>query len=138
MAIIKWEPFADIERFFDEDFSLMPFAKFGRDLAVDLYEEGDNLIAEMHLPGVEPERVDVSVEDNHLRVVGSREEEKETKKKNFYSKEIKRGSFERIVRLPIAVDKAKVHAECKNGVLKVTLPKQVKTEANKIKVEIKK
>jgi HSP20 family protein len=137
MAIVKWEPFGDIDRFFD-DFPAAGFGKMGWDMAVDLYEDGNSVVAVMSLPGIDPEKVEVTVEGNYLRVVGHREEEKETKNKQFYSKEIKRGMFERAVRLPSPVNEAKVAAEYKDGVLKVTMPKLGDKKAGKVKVVFKK
>lgn len=135
MQLIKWEPFGEIDRFF-EDFPSPP--KLGWDLAVDVYEKDNNIIAEMNLPGIDPNNIDVSVEDDHLRISGSREESKEEKKKHYFSKEIRRGSFERIVRLPGDVQKNKVSAEYKNGELRITLPKAAGTKTNKVKVRIQK
>ena len=138
MSIIKWEPFSEVDNFFQE-LPIQTFGKIGSDLAVDLYEEKENIIAKMNLPGVNPDKIKVSVEDNMLRVSGSHEEEKEEKKKHYYHKEIKKGSFERVVSLPQAVKKEGVSAEYKNGVLKIVLPKTKKEEiAHKIKVEVKK
>lgn len=137
MSLIKWEPFGDIDRFF-EDFPSFPRQdKFGWDLAVDVYEKDNNVIAEMNLPGIDPDNIDISVEDNYLRVSGSREESKEEKDKQYYSKEIKRGSFERAVRLPDAVEKDKVKAEYDNGELTITLPKAPASKTEKIKVQVK-
>lgn len=138
MAIIKWEPFADVERFF-EDFPIPSFKEIGTDLAVDVYEEGGNVIAKMNVPGVDPEKINVTVEDNTLRVSGSHEEEKEEKKKHYYHKEIRKGSFERVVSLPQSVLKDKVSAEYKNGTLVVTLPKaNVEESSHKVQVHVKK
>lgn len=138
MAIIKWEPFADVERFF-EDFPVPSFKELGTDLAVDVYEEGSNVIAKMNVPGVDPEKINVTVEDNTLRVSGSHEEEKEEKKKHYYHKEIRKGSFERVVSLPQSVLKDKVSAEYKNGTLVVTLPKVNSVESqHKVQVQVKK
>ena len=140
MAIIKWEPFGDVERFF-EDFPTT-LKDLGTDLAVDVYEEKENVVAKMNIPGVDPERINVSVEDNTLRVSGAHEEEKEEKEekeKHYYHKEIKKGSFERVISLPQEVQKEKVSAEYKNGTLTVTLPKANKeTSARKISVAVKK
>lgn len=135
MALIKWEPFNEIDRFFE---NFPPLAKVGWDLAVDVYEKDNTLVAEMNLPGIDPEKISISVEDGYLRVAGSREESKEEKKKHFYSKEIRRGSFERVVRLPSVVQKDKVTAEYKNGALRITLPKAKEIAKEKIKVQIKK
>jgi len=138
MAIVKWEPFGEFDRFFNDFPALnMQHAGFG-DMAVDMYEDGNNLIAEMSVPGIEADKIDVSVEGNYLRVTGKREEEKEKKAKQFYSKEIHRGSFERALRLPAPVNEGKVTAEYKDGVLKITLPKMEEKKAGKVKVVVKK
>lgn len=137
MSLIKWEPFGQIDDFF-ADFSRMPFNKIGSDLAVDVYEKDGNVIAEMNIPGINPENVNVSIEDNYLRVSGSHEEEKEDKNKHYYSKEIRRGSFERIVSLPSSVKRDGVEAEYHNGRLSITMPKAEETKDHKITVKIKK
>ncbi|KKS85123.1 MAG: Heat shock protein Hsp20 [Parcubacteria group bacterium GW2011_GWA2_43_11] len=137
MAIIKWEPFGEIDRFFN-DFPTQNFLKFGRDMAVDLYEDGNNLVAEMNVSGIDPEKIDITVEGNYLRIAGTREEEKEHKDKQFYSKEISRGSFERTLRLPELVHDEKIEAECKDGVLRVIMPKTEGKKKEKIKVFVKK
>lgn len=112
--------------------------KSGLDFAIDVFEKDGSVIAEMNLPGIDPERLNVFVEDNHLRVSGSREESKEEKNKHYYRKEISRGSFERIVSLSSNVQKDKVTAAYKNGQLTITLPKMAETKKGKVKVEIKK
>jgi HSP20 family protein len=136
MAIVKWEPFGEFDRIFDHLPGQGMLGQMG-DMAVDLYEDGNNIIAEMNISGIEPEKVDVTVEGNYLRIIGTREEEKEKKTKQFYSKEIRRGSFERALRLPEPVNETKVEAEYKDGVLKVTLPK-LGEKKGKVKVVVKK
>lgn len=139
MSLIKWEPFDEFDRLF-RDFSGMPALRGGQagfDLAVDVYEDGHNVIAEMNLPGLEADKIDVEVENNYLRISGRREEVQEKKEKNHYAKEIRRGSFERIVALPDDVEQERVSAEYQNGVLKVTMPKRAKTEEKKVKVQVK-
>lgn len=137
MQIIKWEPFKDIDRFF-EDRMLPSFPKLGWDLAVDLYEEKGNVIAKMSLPGVKEEELDIEIEEDILTISGRREEEKETDKKDYYSKEIRRGSFSRSVSLPKVVDAKKAEAEYKKGVLTVTMPVVAGSKNKSVKVDIKK
>src|SRR3989344_6057475 len=117
MQIIKWQPFKEIDRFFDDRF-LQPFPSFpklGFDLTVDVFEEKGNVIAKMSLPGIKPEEVEISLEDDTLTISGRREEEKEVDKKDYYSKEIRRGSFSRTVSLPKSVNAGKAEAKCING-----------------------
>lgn len=139
MQIIKWEPFKEIDRFFDDRF-LQPFTAFpkiGLDLAVDVYEEKDAVVAKMSLPGIKSEELDISLEDDTLTISGRREEEKETEKKDYYSKEIRRGSFSRSVRLPKPVDASKAEAAYENGELVVTMPVIAGAKEKAVRVKIK-
>src|SRR3989338_4241578 len=143
MAIIKWEPFSELDRIFeDRYFPAISFpslsSKFGWDLAVDLYEEKGNVIAKLALPGINPDDIDISVEADMLRISGKREEEKETKDKNYYSKEIRRGAFSRVLSLPKSVEASRVAAEYTDGVLKVTMPIAKGKEEKIVKVKVAK
>jgi HSP20 family protein len=139
MSLIKWEPFDEFDRVFRDFGALAPVRgnQVGFDLAVDVYEDGQNLVAEMNLPGLKGEDIDVEVEHNHLRISGKREEVQEKKEKNHYAKEIRRGSFERVIALPDRVAGDSVEAEYANGVLKVIMPKLSEKEESKIKVRVK-
>ena len=140
MSLIKWEPFDDFDRFF-RDVSAFPTGKMptmGWDLATDVYEDGNNLVAEMNLPGLDGDNIDVEVKDNHLRVAGRREEVNEKKEKDHYAKEIRRGSFERVIPLPSPVKQDAVEAVYEDGVLKVTMPKRGDEGEKKVKVKVKK
>lgn len=140
MALIPWEPLKDLEKFFEEDWDFMPVIPVkGMNVPpMDISEDKDNVYVELPLVGVKPENVEVSVEDNVLTVRGKSEEEKEEKKRNYYRKEIKKGSFERSITLPAEVKAAKAEAEAKDGILKIVLPKVAKKEARKVKVKVKK
>lgn len=139
MQIIKWEPFKEIDHFFDDRF-LQPFASFpkiGLDLAVDVYEEKGNVVAKMSLPGIKSEELDIALEDDVLTISGRREEEKETEKKDYYSKEIRRGSFSRSVSLPKSVDASKAEAKYENGELVVIMPVVASAKEKAVKIKIK-
>ncbi len=136
MAIIRWKPF-NVGQFLSEDFPEFRVPTLASSLATDVYEKGGKIVAEMNLPGIDPETLDIVVEDNYIHITGSREEDQEEKGKNYYYKEIQRGSFERTVRLPSNVKKDKAEAIFEDGVLKIEVPKveerktQVRIKANK-------
>jgi HSP20 family protein len=138
MALMKWEPFGDMDRFFYDiaPMSLSSLARSTSDCAVDLYEEDGNLIARMSIPGMKIEDMAVSVNDQYLSVSGSRVEEKEEKEKQYYHKEIRRGSFERVIHLPKEVDREKIVAEYEQGVLTVTMPEVVKRREDRHEIVI--
>lgn len=138
MAIIPWKPSFDLDRFFEEDNRWMPLMPLRRVLspAMDIYEEKNNIIVEMPLAGVTPEKVDISIENDILTVKGEIEEKKETKEENYYHKEIKRGSFIKQASLPVAVKGEEAKAETANGMLKIIIPKSEKEKGKKISVKL--
>lgn len=138
MPIIRWEPFGELDRFFDERPYISMFPKLGFDLAIDLYEESDDVIAKMNLPGVNPEELDITIDENSLHVSGSREEEQKTDQKDYYSKEIRRGSFSRSVHLPKSINVTRVKAEYTDGILKVTMPKMEGREKKTVQIKVSK
>jgi HSP20 family protein len=128
--IRKWEPFREfIEKFFEEDFDFTISPR----LATDVYETDKDLVVEMQVPGFKKEDIKIS----YLKVEGKAEEEKEEKEKNYWRKEIRRGSFVRVIPLPRKVDPKKAKASFKDGVLKISLPKieEVKEAGEEIKIE---
>jgi HSP20 family protein len=127
MAIIRWEPFRL------EDFPELRLPRIGTDLAVDVYEDDKNVYAQMNLPGVSAEDIDIDVEDDFVRVSGAREEREENKKKNYYYQEIARGTFERSFRLPAKIKAIDTTADFEDGVLTITMPKSAERQPQKIK-----
>lgn len=138
MSLIKWEPFDDFDRLFKDMGALAPMQgnRIGFDLAADVYEDEKSVVVEMNLPGLKGEDIDVEVEDDYLRIAGKREEIQEKKEKSHYAKEIRRGSFERVIHLPSLVETNGVDASYKDGVLKVTMPKKAKAADAKVKVKV--
>ncbi len=139
MALVRWEPFKDLERFFEEDWDLFPIIPLRgvRIPEVDVYEEKGNIVVETSLPGIKPDEIDVSLEDKTLRIKGEKKETKEEKKRNYFRKEVKKGAFERVITLPVEVKAKEAKAEMKDGILKITLPKVEKEKAKAIKVKVK-
>lgn len=139
MALIPWRPFSDLERFFEDEDWLMPVfprAEFGKP-AMDVKETDKEIIAEVEIPGFDPEKVDVSVKDGVLKVRGTMDEKKEEKEKGYWRREIRRGSFERMVRLPAAVKENAIEATYEKGVLKIVMPKTEAKASPKVKIQVK-
>lgn len=136
MPIIKYDPFKELDRFFDEDlFGFLPSVRKHIGPPMDVYETDRDLMVELQAPNLDPSKVNISVEDGILKIeAGSREEKKE-EGKNYYRKEIRSDSFVRMLNLPVEIKEDETKANYENGVLKITLPK---TETKKPKrVEIK-
>lgn len=140
MAIIPWKPFRDIDEFFGDDdlFSLVPMRE-SREPSMDLWETDKEVVAELNIPGVNPDDLEVSVEDGVLRVRGETEEKKEEKDEDrgYWRHEIRKGAFERATRLPAPVNDDKVQASYESGVLKVVMPKK-ESSSKKKTIKVKK
>ncbi|MGB9847659.1 MAG: Hsp20/alpha crystallin family protein [Minisyncoccia bacterium] len=139
MSLIQWSPFRDLERFFEDDDWFLPVvsASFFKEPAMDLYQTDNEVIAELNLPNIDPEKVEVSVKDQVLKIKGSTEGKEEEKKKNYWRKEIRRGEFERLVRIPVEIDEDKVEAHYEKGILKVIMPKKSPSHSEEKKIKIK-
>ncbi len=139
MSLIPWKPFSDLDKFFGDDDWLLPvFPRVDMTKpAMDVKETDKEVIAEVEIPGFDPEKVDVSVEDGVLRVKGSMDEKKEEKEKGYWRREIRKGSFERMVHLPVAVKEDAVLATYEKGVLKITMPKAEAKPSSKVKIQVK-
>jgi len=142
MNIIPQKPFGELDNFFrDDDWFFPVFSRKSFDPDMDVYETEEDVIAEVSLPNINPENVNVWVEDGVLKISGEFEEkdEEEEKGKNYWRKEICKGSFQRAVRLPSEVDEDKTEATYEKGTLKVTLPKTEpkKKKGKEIKVKAK-
>lgn len=103
--------------------------------SVDIYENKDQIVLEAELPGMRPEDVNISVENNVLTIHGERKFEKKDEQDNFHRVERSYGSFTRSFTLPPTVAADSADALFENGVLKLTLAKR--EEAKPRRIEIK-
>ena len=93
--------------------------------AIDLEDTEKAYIVRSDLPGLEKDKINLTVANNMLTIEGLRQSSRETADPNtgFYAQERSYGSFARSIPLPGPVDESKISAEYKNGVLTITLPK---------------
>jgi HSP20 family protein len=149
MAIVRWEPFRDLlasQRDFDRLFreAFAPVLGEGevstRTWAppVDIYEDGDSLVLKAELPGINPDDVEIRVEDNTLYLKGERKFEKEVKEQNYHRVERSYGTFTRTFSLPNSIQADKVAASYKDGVLTLTMPKKEEAKPKTIKINVSK
>ncbi|GJQ48640.1 MAG: Hsp20/alpha crystallin family protein [Candidatus Kuenenia stuttgartiensis] len=143
--LMKWTNVSslqnEINRMFDQFFRGWDFSGFGQEAgawspSIDLSETDDNIVVKAEIPGIDPKEVNISIQDNNLIIKGEKKEEKEEKGKNYYRMERSYGRFSRSVELPASVDMDKVNAECKNGVLEITLPKKEEVRPKQISVKV--
>jgi HSP20 family protein len=107
----------------------------GRWPAIDIAEKENEFVVKAEVPGCKAEDIDISVHGNMLTISGEKKQEEEKKEKGYYHMERSYGSFRRDLTLAAEVDTTKIQAECKDGVLTITLPKSEKAKPTKIKVK---
>ena len=114
-----------------------PTGKSDWALAVDVYKKGTNLIAKINLPGINPEKLDISISMDSIKISGNSEEEERIDGKDYFMKEIRKGNFERTIKLPVRIEMDKAEADYAKGTLKITVPLRQENLVNKIKVQSK-
>lgn len=130
-----WRPFSDfgeLRHRFDQMFreTGQPWTP-----SIDVVHKEGSVVLRVDLPGIKPEEVDITVEDDVLTVSGQHEETSEEKEGDYMRRERRVGSFSRSMSLPAGVKAEDIDATTEDGVLEVTIPPP---EAEKKKpVEIK-
>ena len=146
-AMQPMTPFAEMERYF-ENFFRNPFSLLSQPFpnmpafqktgmispAVDIYEDGDDVVVKAEIPGMKKEDIDVTITDNSLTISGEKKQEEEVKEKDYHRIERSYGSFSRSFRLPDNVKAGKAKASFKDGVLEIRLPKTKESKQKKIEI----
>lgn len=107
------------------------------ELAVDVYQDKDNVYVKSTIAGVSPENIDITLHNDMLTIRGKREEGKQLKDVDYFYQECFWGSFSRSIILPVEVKADKIDAFLKDGILTIVLPKVKKGKGAKIKVKEK-
>ena len=102
--------------------------------AFDVSETEDAFVVRAEVPGMNAKDIDITLSDGILTIKGEKKHEKEEKKEDYHLVERRYGAFHRSLRIPAGVETGKVDAACKDGVLKITLPKAEEEKAKKIEV----
>ena len=105
----------------------------------DLREEDNKIIAEMEVPGIPKDKLEVNITNDEIEVKGEQESEvkDEDNEEGYYRYERRCNSFYRRIPLPAEVDSDKAMASYKDGILKVEVPKTKQVEEKKKRLQIK-
>jgi HSP20 family protein len=104
--------------------------------AMDLIEAGEHYVVKADLPGMTEADVNIEIEDNVLKISGTRKTELEDKHEGFYRLERTSGAFSRALTLPEGIDHATVTATWANGVLEVRFPKPVQAQPHRVQITV--
>lgn len=140
-------PFEEMERWFEESFrrpffapAWMPRIKFPEmageaSLAVDIFEDGNNVVVKAEVPGMKKEDIEVNLTQDTITISGQKNAEEKVERKDFYRVERTFGSFTRKLRLPADIQTDKAKATFKDGVLEVRIPKTSTAATRKISID---
>ena len=146
MALVRWEPAREIEslqqevnRLFGSFFDVQPSRMRAAAQwmpAMDLVETDDHFVLTADLPGVRPEDVKITVEDDVLTVSGERKLARESREGGVHRVERASGQFSRSLTLPAGVDAQQVQARFEQGVLEVRIPKPQGQKPHKVEISV--
>jgi HSP20 family protein len=122
-------------RFFGNNSEWLPGVTTGRWVPpLESFMREGELVVRLDVPGIDKETLDISVEGDRLTVKGERRNETENEQNGRTYREVVYGAFERTIGLPWDVDPEAVKAQCKDGVLEITIKAPEKVGAKKIPI----
>jgi len=127
----------EFESLFNRFFGMLPKTEdFDAGWALDVDDAGKDVVVRAEAPGFEAKDFDVELSGNvlHIRAEQKKEEKKDEKEKGGFT-ERRFARFERLVTLPEHLDRNKIEASYRNGVLEVRLPKTPEAQGKRIEVK---
>ncbi|HET6579541.1 MAG TPA: Hsp20/alpha crystallin family protein [Gemmatimonadales bacterium] len=104
--------------------------------ACDVFEDKDAVKIVAEVPGVRPEDVKISLENNLLTIRGEKKQQAEEKNERVHRYERSYGTFERTFSLPSTVDPDRIAANYEHGILTVSIPKAERARPREIPVKV--
>lgn len=143
-SLTRWDPFREMnamrnwmDRFWDESrFSAQDWGDGdgGFALALDVAENDDSYTVKASIPGINPDDLEITINNNVLTIQGQTSQEQEKQDERYHLRERRFGSFRRSIVLPSAVDREHVEATYENGVLSLRLPKSEESKPRRINI----
>lgn len=142
--IRRWDPYREMmvlrnsmDRVVDRELALAPnsWKSFKWSVALDVVESEDEYLVKASLPGINPEDLEITFEDNRLTIKGESKEEEEIDEARFHLRERRFGRFTRSIKLPSGIESEKIEANYDKGVLKLHLPKVEEVKPKKIMIK---
>ena len=118
-----------------ENFSIENLGEPEGELTIDVFETDQDIIIQSAIAGVEPENLDITVENDIVTIKGNRGKQLIEETQNYFRQECYWGKFSREVILPVETDNSRAKAIIKNGILTIKIPKIKKVKIKKLVVE---
>ncbi|PIR72609.1 MAG: hypothetical protein COU42_00630 [Candidatus Nealsonbacteria bacterium CG10_big_fil_rev_8_21_14_0_10_36_24] len=118
-----------------ENFSIANLGEPEGELTIDVFETNEDIIIQSAIAGVEPENLDITVENDMVTIKGSRGKQLIQETQNYFRQECFWGKFSKEIILPVETDNSRAKAIIKNGILTIKIPKIKKVKIKKLVVE---
>jgi len=144
MSIVRWSPFREVEAMHNEMNRLFSrFGGFDGDqknggqwmLTVDVIETPETLKLKAALPGIDPQDVNIEVNDRTLTIMAERRQDNTVEEGSYQWIEHQYGTFSRSVSLPRYADTEKIEARYINGMMELTIPKKESAKPRRITLQ---
>ncbi len=126
--LMNWDPFQEMIPY-------VPQMPAGFVPTFEIKETKEGYLFKADVPGVKESDLTVTFTGNRLTVAGKRESEKKEQTDTYYMYERSYGDFTRSFTLPEGVDTNLVHADLKDGVLTISVPKLPEAQPKKIAIQ---
>jgi len=146
MSMIRWDPFDDMNRLWDQVNRLFeqslerperaPASPQTWAPAVDILETQAAIILRLELPGIAPKELDIAITDDTLTIKGERKPAANTEGARLLRTERPYGPFQRSFTLGMPINREAVNAGYHDGVLEITLPKKEEVAPKQVKIEV--
>ena len=123
------------QRFFGSEMSQVPSPWSGFNVPTDVFHAGDKLVIRMDLPGVNPDDVEVTVQESTLLINGKRGFPYEADDVRFIRRGTFYGDFTQKVALGKGLDVEQISANYDNGVLELTIPYSAEVQPKRISIQ---
>lgn len=135
--VVRWTPMNPVNLFneFDRLFE-RPVTRNASDwnIALDVAENDDNYMVKATVPGINPDDLEITLEDGVLTLKGEFVREEEAEDVKYHVRERRFGSFSRSIRFPVAVNGGAVEATYNNGILSLNIPKAEAVKPKRITI----
>ena len=150
-ALVRWQPYREMVSLSDvmdrmlsravvrpfDAFDVAPYWDGTRAMPIDVIEDKDGYTVKASVPGIQPEELDINIENNVVTIRAERKAEDNKDENTVHRQERYYGKLERCFTLPVEVDADKAKAELEHGVLKLSLPKAETVKPKTIQVKAK-
>lgn len=103
---------------------------------INFSEDQDHVYVNALVPGVDPAQIDLTVLRNTITISGERKPFAEQPGQIVHRSELGSGKFSRTVELPVDIDPDRITAECRDGIMRITLAKPEHVKPRKIDIQL--